>query len=242
MTARRVFCRLPVAAALAAGLMLAAAPLASAQAAGPGVPRWRPWRPVLIAGGGWLGADALGRVVAETRGVATGTTTPPAATLFRTDSTLGGAPRFEAAVAVPVTARVAIEITGSLARPTLMTELQGDAEGAPATSATERIDEYTLGGRAVVELTRWEWAQRFRPFVVAGGAYLRQLHEENVLVETGQVWSAGGGVRWWAGRRGRRRPLGVSLETGWSWRTGGIAFAAGARAMPWASVRAFAGF
>jgi hypothetical protein len=230
-------------ATLAGILVLAAASVAPAQTTALGVPLWRPWRPVLTLGGGWLGPEALGKVAAETRAVAAGTTTPPAATLFRTESTLGGAPRFEYGVAVPLTPRLAVEIGGTLARPTLTTDVQGDLESAPATSATEQVDEYTVGGRATFELTRWEWARRFRPFVAAGGAYLRQLHEDAVLVETGQTWSAGGGVRWWAGRgAARRRPLGVAVETGWSWRTGGIAFADGARSMPWVSLRAFAGF
>lgn len=205
------------------------------------VPLWRPWRPVVSLGGGWLGSDGLGRVSAETRAATPGTTTPPASTLFRTDSRLGGAPRVDLGVIVPVTPRLGLEVAGTVARPTLRTEIQGDIENAPATTATERVAEYTLGGRATFELTRLAWAGRIRPFVAAGGAYLRQLHEDNVLVETGQVWSAGGGVRWWARGGRRRRPLGVALETGWSWRTGGIAFTDGARSMPWIGLRGFAG-
>lgn len=226
---------------LATSLGLAAVSPGWAQPASPSLPLWRPWRPVISLGGGWVGGDGLGAVAAETRAVAIGTTSPPSAVLFRTDSTLGGAPRLEAGVAVPVTPRLAIELGATVARPTLTTTIQGDIESAPATTATEQVDEYTLGARATFELTRWLWAGRFRPFVIAGGAYLRQLHEDNVLVETGQAWSAGGGVRW--GRRGaaRRRSLGLSLETGWSWRTGGIAFTDGSRSTPWASVRIFAG-
>lgn len=205
-------------------------------------PLWRPWRPVVSVGGGWLGADALGDATAETRAVTPGTTSPLPSTLFRTVSHLGGAPRADVGIAVPLTPRLAIEVSGTVARPTLRTRIQGDVENAPATTASERVAEYTLGGRATFELTRWEWGGRLRPFVSAGGAYLRQLHEGNVLVETGQVWSAGGGLRWWWSRRGpRRRPLGVAFEAGWSGRTGGIVFADGTRSMPWASLRAFAG-
>jgi hypothetical protein len=208
------------------------------------LPAWRPLRPVLSIGGGWIGADALGSVTAETRSAVTATTTPPRFPLFRTQSTLGGAPRVEVAVGIPATSSVLIEVLGSLARPTLSTAISGDAEGARATTATELVDEYTVGTRAIWDLRRWEWWGRARPFVTGGGAYLRQLHEDRVLVETGQVWSAGAGLRYWLRRTGPRpgRAIGLTGEAGWAWRTGGIAFVDGARSMPTVALRAFVGF
>lgn len=222
-------------------LVLAGAGSSAAQPAASGPAPWRPWRPVVSVGAGWVGADALGAVSAETRATSPGTLTPSPFTLFETDSTLDGAPRGELAIAVPVTSAVALEIVGTLARPTLTTSISGDAESAPTTTASESIDEYTLGARVVYDLTRWSLGGRARPFVAAGGAYLRQLHEDQVLVETGQIWSAGAGLRLWLRGARRGRSLGLTGEIGWSWRTGGITFTGGARGVPTASVRLFAG-
>lgn len=226
--------------AVVAGLF-AQADGALAQPAPAAAPRWRPWRPIVSIGGGWVGAEALGGVPAETRAVSLGTATPPAFTLFDTESTLGGASRAEVAVAIPVSPMLAVEILGTVARPTLTTAISRDAEGAPAATARETIDEYTAGARVLYELPRWSFARRARPFLAAGGAYLRQLHQDRVLVETGQVWSAGAGVRLWLRGRGLGRTLGLTAETGWSWRTGAISFADGARGVPTASVRLFLG-
>ncbi|MEZ5292988.1 MAG: hypothetical protein R2745_18045 [Vicinamibacterales bacterium] len=214
---------------------------ARAQGAGAAAPEWRPWRPVVSVGGGWVGADALGAVAAETRTATIATSTPPAFTLFRTDSTLGAAARADVAVAVPVTRALAVEVGGTAARPTLSTSVTGDAEAGATTTVGERVDEYTVGVRVTYDLVRWSWRRRLSPFLAAGGAYLRQLHEANVLLETGQAWTAGVGVRWWWRGGPGRRPVGLSAETGWSWRSGGITFASGARSMPVAALRVFAG-
>lgn len=207
-------------------------------------PAWRPWRPLIAVGVGWIATDTLGSVTAATRTAAVGTSTPAPFTLFRTDSTLGGAARAELGLGLALTQSLAVEVVGTAARPTLETRISGDAEGAVAVTASERVDEYTVGARASYEWRRWSWWGRARPFVAAGGAYLRQLHQDQALVETGQMWTASGGVRWFLRGGGPRhtRPLGLAGEFGWAWRTGGIAFVDGARSMPTAQLRLFAAF
>lgn len=213
--------------------------LADTAAAQPAL--WRPWHPVVSVGGGWAGQEALGTVRAETRATGLGTLTPLAFPLFTTDSTLDAGPRAELAVAVPVTRTLLVEVLGTVARPTLSTAISRDAEGAPATTVTDNVDDYTIGARLLYEVPRIALGNRARPYLLAGGAYLRQLHEDRVLVETGRVWSAGAGLRvWFAGAR-RGRSLGVTTEVAWQWRTGGIAFTDGARGVPSLSLRVFAG-
>lgn len=227
------------------GLVLLAVllPRAVAQAQ-TGPPPWRPGQVTIAAGGGWIGADALGDVNASSRAAAVGTTTPSSFTLFTTASDLGGAPRAELGLGIAVTRALAVEVVGTLARPTLETRISGDVEGAPDATASERVDEYTAGARFTYDLARFTWARRARPFVAAGGAYLRQLHQDRVLVETGQMWTASGGLRVFlrGGGPRRARPLGVTTEFGWAWRTGGISFRDGARSMPTAQLRFFAAF
>ena len=223
--------------AVVAAAILAAA--LAAPAAAQETPSWRPWRPLLAVGGGVAGSDALGARTIETRAVATGTTTPPPFTLFRTDSTLDAGAFAAATIAVPVTDALALEVLGTAGRRTLRTAITADAESAPAAEASERVSEYLAGGRVSYLLPVGRW-RRGRPFVALGGAYLRQLHEDNVLVETGQAWTVSGGLHAWL-RRGPRRPFGATLEGGWQWRTGGVAFADGARSAPSLSLRLFVG-
>lgn len=233
MTVRRLGPALVVAVLLPA--------LAGAQSV---TPDWRPGHLVVSLGGGWIGADGLGDVTAASRAAAVGTTSPAAFNLFKTESTLGGAPRAELGLGVAVTPALAVEAFGTLARPTLETRISGDLEGGADTTASDRVDEYTVGGRLTYEIARVTWARRARPYVAAGGAYLRQLHQDRVLVETGQMWTASGGVRLFlrGGGPRRARPLGLATELGWAWRTGGISFRSGARSMPTAQVRLFAAF
>lgn len=213
--------------------------LAETAAAQPAL--WRPWHPVISLGGAWTGAESLGSVRAETRAAGLGTLTPSAFPLFTTDSTLEGGPRAELAVAVPVTRTLLVEILGTAARPTLATAISRDAEGAPATTVREDVDDYTIGARLLYDVPRFSVGDRARPYLLAGGAYLRQLHQDQVLVETGQAWTAGAGLRVWLVGARQGRSLGVTTEVAWQWRTGGIAFTDGARGVPSLSLRLFAG-
>lgn len=229
-----------------AGVLALTLTTAAAADAQPGAesPTFRPWHPLVSIGGGIVGSEALGNRTIETRSVAVGTTTPPPFTLFRTESTLDRGGRGEAVIAVPVTRTLSIDLFGTAGRRTMTTAISGDAEGAPSTDATQEVSEYLAGARASLLLPgRW-LGRRARPFATAGGAYLRQLHDENVLVETGQAWMAGAGVHWWLrGGGGRPAPsLGLTAELGWQWRSGGIAFDDGVRGLPTASLRVFAGF
>lgn len=223
--------------ALTAGVVTSSA----AQTAGTA---WRPWRPLIAIGAGWTAADDLGRVTATQQAAAIGTTTPAPYPMFTVESTLGGAPRAELALGLPVTATLLFEVTGTMARPTLTSAISGDVEGAPDSEATESVDEYTVGARLVYDLARLTVGGRITPFVSAGGAYLRQLHDDQVLVESGQVWSGSVGARLWLrhARSGQRGAIGATVEGGWSLRSGGIHFVDGTRTMPTASVRLFAGF
>ena len=221
--------------------VLVAADLAAAQPARGGPALWRPWHPVLSVGGGWVGRESLGTVRAETRATGLGTLTPSAFPLFTTNSTFEAGPRAELALAVPVTRTLLLEILGTVARPTLSTAISRDAEGAPATTVTEDVDDYAVGGRLLYDVPRLAIGGRARPYLLAGGAYRRQLHEDRVLVEAGQEWTAGAGLRLWLAGARQGRSLGVTTELAWQWRTGGIAFVDGTRGVPSLALRLFAG-
>ena len=224
--------------AAAAVLVVLAPGLALAQ---PG-PALRPWRPVFEVAAGWVGTSDLGRVEATTRGAAVGAATAPAFRLFSTDSQLGAALAAGVSVVLPVSRQWAAAVRGSAARPTLTTRISADAEGAPSVEATEAVSDYTVDLSVLYQLPR-VGGRRARPYLVAGGGYLRQLHEDNTLVETGRTWHGGAGLRWWLrGGDQATRAMGLTGEVRWVWRTGGITFADGTRAMPAAVLALFVGF
>lgn len=225
---------------IAVALLAAASPLAAQSTA---APSWRPWHPVVAVGGTVSGGESLGSRTIESRAVAVGTATPAGAILFRTDSTLDRGVGGDIVVTLPVTRTLALEARGTAGRRTLTTRISGDAEGATGSASNERVTDVEIGGRVSWLLPGGRWPRRLRPFVAAGGAYLRQLHQDRILVETGSAWRTDVGTHvWWRGDRGRGTALGATVEVGWQWRRGGIAFVDGSRGSPAATARLFVGF
>ena len=93
---------------------------------------------------------------------------------------------------------------GSYGASDLNVTLNSDAEGAASVTASERIRQFTLEGAAVMELTPWRFGARGMPFLSGGAGYVRALHEDRVLVDTGALWFAGGGVDLLFGSTGLR--------------------------------------
>ena len=151
----------------------------------------RPDRFEVSFGGMWIGGAELGSTRAEIRA---NNVTPAPFRLFSAETRAASAPGWDARVGYWLTRSVAVE--GSFARlsPELRTRISDDAEGAAALTATERLDQYFIDGRVVWLLPQFKFG-RTVPFVSGGAGYLRQLHEGRTLVETGQVYHAGGGVR-----------------------------------------------
>ncbi len=96
-------------------------------------------------------------------------------------------------------------------------------------TAEETLTRYVFTGSVVWHL-RSGRGKRVIPFVVGGAGYIRDLHEENELVETGAEYHAGGGVKIWFGS-GQRR-CGLRGEAGVSINDGGFDFTDGTRTVP----------
>lgn len=208
-----------------------------AQGPAPALPRGHV---VVSLGSAWVASDHLGTARASTRQAATGIATPPAFTLFDTTSTLGGAAAVDLGVLVPVSRAWALEVRGSAARPVLTTTISRDVEAGGGATATETVSEYGVDASVLYQLSRPRFGARGRPYLLAGGGYLRQLHEDRVLVETGATAHVGAGVRWWfRGGSGRGRDLGLASEVRWIWRKDGITVSDDVRSMPAASLRIF---
>ena len=80
-----------------------------------------------------------------------------------------------------------------MSKPELQTVVSSDAEASGTFTLVESLDQYILDGGVLVHLDELE-AFGLKPFAIGGFGYVRQLHEEQQLVETGHLFYVGGGV------------------------------------------------
>jgi hypothetical protein len=111
------------------------------------------------------------------------------------------------------------------------TRISDDAEDAEALTVEEDLDQYFVEAAGVLLLDRFRIGDRTIPFVSGGAGYLRQLHEGRVLVETGQVYHLGGGLRHWlrVRDRGFLRAAGLRLDARAYFLANGFVLEEGAR-------------
>jgi hypothetical protein len=167
----------------------------------------------------WTGGSSLAPVGAAE-------TTPDGTpfSLFTSQTRFESAPGVEGRLSMRVVRRLHVEATASYARPDLTTKVANDFEGAPATSITESLVQLKIEGGVLVPLRRPRIGARVEPFLTAGGGYLRELHEGQTIVATGQSYYAGGGLNYALKVRpaGRFDTIGLRLDARAAIRHGGI--------------------
>ena len=221
-----------IAAFLLAGAVTLHAPAALAQSADPPFPRFEAG-----LGGLWMRRQPLAEnTVTETTGAG------GARPLFQSSSELSGASGFAGRLGVRVTGSLVAEGEASYGKPQLRIALSGDAEGAAAVTATETVQQFTIGGGLL-------WyvpvrTERLAPFAMAGGGYLRQLHEGATLIETGRFYQFGGGVSvlLLPGKRFHTEGVGARVDARAVIRSRGVAFDGGSTTSPAVGVSAFVWF
>jgi hypothetical protein len=187
-------------------------------AAGP-----RPGRLELSGGGVFVGGYGLGESKAEL--------TPNSGSSefeeFTTHNRVRPAFGVQARIGFVVTPAIVVEGGIRLTRPVFEVRVSGDVENAADITIEETLSQYLFDGSLV-----WQFSHGGRavPFVYGGAGYLRELHEEDALVEEGVEYHAGAGLKWWFGQGGRR--FGVRGEAGISIRDGGFDFKDGQRVVP----------
>jgi hypothetical protein len=197
---------------------------------------------VTVSGGvTWSGGYAIGDATASLRSNALGTTTP-AFTWFDVSSEMTAAAGVEARVGFNVHPRLTLEAGGAFSRPRVAFAVTHDSEAGAQSLAGESLQQYIIDGGVV-----WHWPiaalPKLVPFVAGGAGYLRQLHEERTLVETGQVYYVGGGTRYWLrGRPDRSGGLGVRGDLRMMRRVSGIDFEDRRRTYLNLSLQAFIAF
>jgi hypothetical protein len=141
--------------------------------------------------------------------------------LFTSEAKVTGFPGAFARMGFYLSDGVSIEGGVRYARPRLSVRLSGDAESAAETTAEETISHYLFEGSLVWHLRHLSFASgRAIPYLAGGAGYLRELHEGNQLVETGQEYHALGGLNYWLGSGARR--FGLRIEGGVSARKKGF--------------------
>jgi hypothetical protein len=199
-----------------------------------------PAQVTISAGAGWSGGYPIGDAAAELRTNATGATPPPF-TLFAVASRIDPAPGGEARIGVAVTRRLSVEGGAAFARRRLAFDISGDLEAGPQSFAGESLQHYQFEAGLAWRLPLRR-APRLVPFVAGGAGYLRQLHQDRTLVETGQIYYAGGGAHYWLrGRPGSSRSLGLRGDVRLNVRRHGIDFENRTRMYPTLSLHLFVG-
>ena len=151
--------------------------------------------------------------------------------LFTTDSRVGEFIGVSARVGYYISRSISIEGSVRYARPELSVDLSGDAESAADVTATEIASHYVFGGSVLFDLRGASFAGgRGMPFVSGGAGYLRELHEGNLLVETGIEYHATAGLKYWFGSGDNR--FGLRVEGGMSAREEGFDNEDGRRVQP----------
>ena len=200
-------------------LMLLLATASSAQEA----PGLRDNRLTINAGVTWLGSYGIGSSSAQLRGNGTGVA-PSGFTLFTADSRVATTSAGELRVGVSLTPRLTIEGGGSLSHPRIGVSISDDREAQAQALPGEELQQYVFDGGLTWQPPVY-MGRRLAPFVIAGAGYLRQLHEDRTLAETGRIYYAGGGARYWLrGAQDRSRPIGLRSEFRLNMRTNGIDF------------------
>lgn len=212
--------------------------VSAAVAQGQPAPDLRARRLLLDGGVVWSGSYAIGDSTAQLRGNAAGTSPPPF-TLFSASSEVGSVTSVVARVGFTLTPRLVLEGGAAFGTPRVPVAMSRDPEASPQRLAGEQLKQY-LFDAAVVWHLPMRWGARVRPFVIGGAGYLRQLHEERTLVETGQVYYGGLGVRHWLrGGSGAARAFGLRGDVRANVRRGGIDFDDKNRVFPTLSVHLF---
>ena len=176
----------------------------------------------IMAGLLWTGGANLGSRDANLRSNAPGTL-PPSFILFNAATEMKAAPGFEARAGFAITPTWAIEGGVSYATPEMVSTISGDREHTGTLSVTQETEHFAFDV-GLMWRTPIHVGGRFRPYVTTGAGYLRELHEDRVLVATGQRFFVGGGGEWWLrGGHGRGKTLGLRAEVRSVFRTGGIA-------------------
>ena len=203
-------------------------------------PELRAHHVTINAGVLWSGSFDVGIATAQLRGNGSGPSAPPF-TLFKADSRVTSTFAPELKVGFTLTPRISLEGGASFSSPNIAVSITADAEAPSQELAGEKLQQYVFDGGVTWQLPV-STGRKLALFVSGGAGYLRQLHEERTLGETGQVYYTGAGARYWLrGGHGASKALGVRGDVRVNFRRKGIDFEDKMRTYPTFSLFLFVG-
>jgi len=143
----------------------------------------------IAVGAAVSGASSAGSTRAELLGPAGNTVTLFEAT-HRTSVGMG----VDAGLLYRLHPRLALELSGSWARPDLETTIRGDFEGADDTTISLGMHRFSTEVAIVRHFGRRGAAE---PYVRAGGGWFRELTTDRALVDDGLAGHVGVGLKYW---------------------------------------------
>lgn len=197
---------------------------------------------VTISGGlGWSGGYDVGDATATLRTNAPGATPPPFTLFNVVDTRISPSPGGELRVGVAVGTRFTVEGGALLAQRQLAFGINGDRE-----SRAQQFDGATVHHYVFDAGLLWQvpvsLPPRLRIFASGGAGYLRQLHQDRTLVESGQVYYGGAGAKFWLrGRPASSKSVGLRGDLRLNLRRNGIDFEDKRRVYPTLSLFMFVG-
>jgi hypothetical protein len=170
----------------------------------------------------WIGPSSLG----TTSATMTSNQGSSPFTYFTVDGRLASTAGIEARIGYAFTRIFSVEGGLAYRRPAVQWTPTNDYESATLTTASEKMSEYVFDAALLVHLRGASFGKQNRgvPFVLAGVGYLRQMHQGGTLVDTGQTYYFGGGLKYLMSRRpGRMSGYGVRVDARVVYRHGGYA-------------------
>jgi hypothetical protein len=107
---------------------------------------------------------------------------------------------------------VGVEAGVSWTHHTLESHITADTEGAPDVTASQSTSTLMAGADITAKPGATFAGGRGRPFVFAGGGYVRRAGEQGIVASAGAYFDAGGGVKYRLSSRGSGFPRAVALR------------------------------
>ncbi len=134
-------------------------------------------------------------------------------TYFVVTGTRAAAPAFRGRLGYNITSTLTVEAGVVASRGNVEGTVSADAENVPQVTVAERMTQVFVEVSLLAHLRRMAFsAGAGVPFLEAGVGYLRQVHQDNIAIDTGQILHVGGGVTYMFSRRPASRLSGLGLR------------------------------
>jgi hypothetical protein len=134
-------------------------------------------------------------------------------TYFGVTGSRAAAPAFRGRLGYNITSMLTVEGGVVASRGNVEGNVSSDAENVPPLTVSERMTQLFVDVSVLAHLRHMAFsAGSGVPFLEAGVGYLRQAHQDNAAINTGQILHFGGGVTYMFSRRSQSRLTGLGFR------------------------------